>query len=67
MRLSGQDVQRGTFSHRHAVVRNQKDQSGYCPLNHLTNVNLSVPLQRSLSDNPESITSIDDTIQAGTV
>lgn len=65
MRLSGQDVQRGTFSHRHAVVRNQKDESGYCPLNHLTNVSKSIPLMKSLSDDPESITSIDDTVQAG--
>jgi 2-oxoglutarate dehydrogenase E1 component len=35
VRLTGQDVQRGTFSHRHAVVIDQKTGEGYCPLNHL--------------------------------
>jgi len=35
VRLSGQDVQRGTFSHRHAVVRDQKTGEKYTPLNHL--------------------------------
>lgn len=35
VRLTGQDVQRGTFSHRHAVIRNQATGEGYCPLNHL--------------------------------
>ncbi|MDN3556398.1 2-oxoglutarate dehydrogenase E1 component [Halomonas maura] len=36
VRLTGQDVGRGTFSHRHAVVHNQKDGSTYVPLQHLT-------------------------------
>ncbi len=35
VRLTGQDVGRGTFSHRHAVVHNQKDASTYVPLQHL--------------------------------
>lgn len=35
VRLTGQDVQRGTFSHRHAVIRNQTTGMGYTPLNHL--------------------------------
>lgn len=35
VRLTGQDVGRGTFSHRHAVLHNQKDGSTYVPLQHL--------------------------------
>ena len=36
VRLSGQDVERGTFSHRHHVLHNQtKDLESYTPLNHL--------------------------------
>lgn len=37
VRLSGQDVERGTFSHRHHVLHDQKiDQKTYTPLNDLT-------------------------------
>lgn len=32
VRLTGQDVGRGTFSHRHAVLHHQKDASAYVPL-----------------------------------
>ncbi len=35
IRLTGQDVGRGTFSHRHVVVHSQKDGSSYNPLHHL--------------------------------
>ena len=35
VRLSGQDVQRGTFSHRHAVIKDQMTGESYTPLNHL--------------------------------
>ena len=35
IRLTGQDVGRGTFSHRHAVLHNQKDASVYEPLQHI--------------------------------
>ncbi len=36
VRLTGQDSGRGTFSHRHAVVHNQKDGSAYVPLQHMS-------------------------------
>ncbi len=35
IRLSGQDSGRGTFSHRHAVVRDMNTGERYVPLNHL--------------------------------
>ena len=35
IRLSGQDVQRGTFSQRHAVLVDQQTEKRYTPLNHL--------------------------------
>ena len=36
IRLTGQDVGRGTFSHRHAMLFNQKDGRRFIPLNHLS-------------------------------
>ena len=35
VRLSGQDVERGTFSQRHSVLYDQRDESRYIPLNDL--------------------------------
>ena len=35
VRMTGQDIGRGTFSHRHAQLHNQKDASTYIPLKHL--------------------------------
>ncbi|MDP5070561.1 MAG: 2-oxoglutarate dehydrogenase E1 component, partial [Congregibacter sp.] len=35
IRLTGQDVGRGTFSHRHAVLHNQRDVAAYIPLQHI--------------------------------
>jgi len=35
IRMTGQDIGRGTFSHRHAVLHNQKDAGTYIPLKHL--------------------------------
>ncbi len=36
VRLSGQDVERGTFSQRHAVVTDQASEEQYIPLNHIS-------------------------------
>lgn len=35
IRLTGQDVGRGTFSHRHAVLHNQREESTHIPLQHI--------------------------------
>jgi 2-oxoglutarate dehydrogenase E1 component len=48
VRLTGQDVQRGTFSHRHAVVIDQKTGESYTPLNHLAKYALpQAPLNKN--------------------
>jgi 2-oxoglutarate dehydrogenase E1 component len=36
VRITGQDVGRGTFSHRHAVLHDQRDATTYTPLCHLS-------------------------------
>ncbi len=36
IRMTGQDVERGTFSHRHAVLHDSTTNATYTPLNHLT-------------------------------
>ena len=36
VRISGQDVGRGTFSHRHMMLVDQDTDSAYIPLNKLT-------------------------------
>lgn len=35
VRLSGQDVERGTFSQRHAMIHDQEKGNKYCPLDHI--------------------------------
>uniref|UniRef100_A0A803N5S3 Transketolase-like pyrimidine-binding domain-containing protein n=1 Tax=Chenopodium quinoa TaxID=63459 RepID=A0A803N5S3_CHEQI len=35
VRISGQDVERGTFSHRHAVIVDQETEEKYYPLKHV--------------------------------
>ena len=42
VRISGQDARRGTFSHRHAVLRDTQTEDRYIPLNHM----------RTVSENP---------------
>ncbi len=36
IRLSGQDVERGTFSHRHAVLKVEKSEEEVCPLDNIS-------------------------------
>ncbi len=45
VRLSGQDARRGTFSHRHAVLRDMVTEQPYTPLNNL----------RQLAENPADL------------
>ncbi|VDN02539.1 unnamed protein product [Thelazia callipaeda] len=48
VRLSGQDVERGTFSHRHHVLHDQKiDQKTYNPLNDLSNTQAEYSVSNS--------------------
>jgi len=35
VRISGQDVERGTFSHRHAILKDKESEENFIPLNHL--------------------------------
>ena len=38
IRISGQDVERGTFSHRHAVLTSEDSEQEICPLNSVSDV-----------------------------
>ncbi len=48
VRLSGQDVERGTFSHRHAVMTLEDSKEEYVPLNHLTEMQGDFHIYNSL-------------------
>ena len=47
VRLSGQDVRRGTFSHRHAVLFDHQTGQPYSPLSHLRDVQGTVEIRDS--------------------
>ena len=48
VRITGQDVRRGTFSHRHAVLYNQKDGTAYIPLQNIAENQPSFTIYDSL-------------------
>ncbi|WP_197911853.1 2-oxoglutarate dehydrogenase E1 component [Kineobactrum salinum] len=48
VRITGQDVGRGTFSHRHAVLHHQKEASRYIPLQHISEDQASFVIYDSL-------------------
>ena len=48
VRMSGQDVQRGTFSHRHAVLRDEQTNKGYNRLNHFQEIQEKFRIYNSL-------------------
>jgi len=48
VRLSGQDVERGTFSHRHAVMSIEDAKEKYIPLNHISEKQAAFTIYNSL-------------------
>jgi len=49
IRLSGQDCERGTFSHRHAVLHDPSNDAEYCPLNSISDTKIEI-VNSSLSE-----------------
>ncbi|MBA2385367.1 MAG: multifunctional oxoglutarate decarboxylase/oxoglutarate dehydrogenase thiamine pyrophosphate-binding subunit/dihydrolipoyllysine-residue succinyltransferase subunit, partial [Actinobacteria bacterium] len=47
VRLSGQDTERGTFSHRHAVLHDQRTGETYAPIQHLADAGASFEIYNS--------------------
>ncbi|MEN8225587.1 MAG: 2-oxoglutarate dehydrogenase E1 component [Bacteroidota bacterium] len=47
VRLSGQDVARGTFSHRHAVLKIEDSEKEYLPLNHISEEQARIEIYNS--------------------
>ena len=48
VRFSGQDVERGTFSHRHAVLKVEDSEEQYVPLNHINGKQADFHIYNSL-------------------
>jgi 2-oxoglutarate dehydrogenase E1 component len=48
IRMSGQDVKRGTFSHRHAVLFDTENGTDYCPLNSIREGQAEIEITNSL-------------------
>ena len=48
VRLSGQDVERGTFSHRHAVLKAEASEKEWVPLNHIADEQAKLTVYNSL-------------------
>ena len=47
IRLSGQDTERGTFSHRHAMLHDQRTGETYAPIQHLPDATASFEIYNS--------------------
>jgi len=48
VRFSGQDVERGTFSHRHSVIKYEDGEGEYIPLNHIGDKQAKFEIYNSL-------------------
>ena len=48
IRFSGQDVERGTFSHRHAVIKIEDSEEEYIPLNNIDKIQAKFDIYNSL-------------------
>lgn len=48
VRLSGQDSERGTFAHRHAVLKVEESEENYVPLNHVSKNQAKFEIYNSL-------------------
>ncbi|HET6245646.1 MAG: 2-oxoglutarate dehydrogenase E1 component [Bacteroidetes bacterium] len=48
VRFSGQDVERGTFSHRHAVIKIEDSEEEYVPLNNFSGTQAKLEIYNSL-------------------
>ncbi|MCB9261406.1 MAG: 2-oxoglutarate dehydrogenase E1 component [Flavobacteriales bacterium] len=48
VRMSGQDCERGTFSHRHAIIKEEDSENEYCPLAQIGGQKTSFEIYNSL-------------------